>query len=71
MAVMGLISLPGILTGQIIGGSAPDVAIRYQIMMMVVIMSTSIISLLLNLVWSTRFSIDKLGRFCKNAGDCR
>lgn len=71
MAVMGLISLPGILTGQIIGGSAPNVAIRYQIMMMVVIMSTSIISLLLNLVWSTRFTIDKLGRFCKTAGVCR
>ncbi|MDD2420345.1 MAG: ABC transporter permease [Bacteroidia bacterium] len=70
MAVTGLIALPGILTGQIIGGSAPDVAIRYQIMIMVIIVSTSMIALLLNLTWSSRFTLDSLGRFCKNSGDC-
>jgi putative ABC transport system permease protein len=70
MAVTGLIALPGILTGQIIGGSAPDVAIRYQIMIMVIIVSTSMIALLLNLTWSSRFTLDSLGRFCKNSGNC-
>ena len=32
MAVMGLVSLPGTMIGQILGGSSPDVAIKYQIM---------------------------------------
>ena len=33
MAVMGLVSLPGMMTGQILGGSNPLVAIKYQIML--------------------------------------
>ena len=34
MSVIGLISLPGMMTGQILGGSSPVVAIKYQIMIM-------------------------------------
>lgn len=63
IAVMGLISLPGTLSGQIMGGSAPDIAIRYQIMIMVIIMSSTIISLLLGLQWSIRRMLDGYGRF--------
>lgn len=63
MAVMGLISLPGTLTGQIMGGSSPDVAIRYQIMIMIIIMTSSIISLLLSLHWSVKYTLDEYGRF--------
>lgn len=53
MAVMGLISLPGTMTGQIIGGSDPSVAIKYQIMIMVVIFSSSLVSVMLSL-WFIR-----------------
>lgn len=52
MAVMGLISLPGTMTGQIIGGSSPEVAIKYQIMIMIVIFAASLISVLLSLYFS-------------------
>ena len=34
MAVAGLVSLPGMMTGQILGGSPPETAVRYQILIM-------------------------------------
>jgi len=53
MTVMGLVALPGTMTGQILGGSSPSVAIKYQIMMMISIFSSSLISVLVTL-WITR-----------------
>jgi putative ABC transport system permease protein len=66
MAVMGLISLPGTLIGQIIGGSAPNVAIRYQIMIMVIIMASAIISLWLSMKWSVQFTLNEFGNIKKD-----
>jgi len=37
MATMGLVSLPGMMTGQMLGGSLPMTAISYQIIIMVAI----------------------------------
>lgn len=37
MAVIGLISIPGMMTGQVLGGSPPEVAARYQILIMYLI----------------------------------
>lgn len=37
---MGIISLPGMMTGQILGGVSPLIAIRYQISIMTAIMSS-------------------------------
>lgn len=59
MAVMGLIALPGTMTGQILGGSSPDVAIKYQIMLMIAIFSSSIISVLITLYFVNRKIFDK------------
>ncbi len=43
MMVVGIVSLPGMMTGQILGGSAPLVAIKYQILIMYMIaFSTSV-----------------------------
>ncbi|MGL5786569.1 MAG: ABC transporter permease [Bacteroidales bacterium] len=53
MAVMGLVALPGTMTGQILGGSSPTVAIKYQIMIMISIFASSLISVLITL-WVTR-----------------
>lgn len=50
MAIMGLISLPGTMTGQILGGSSPDIAIKYQIMLMLSIFTSSFISVLISLL---------------------
>lgn len=61
MAVMGLIALPGTMTGQILGGSSPTLAIRYQIMIMITIFASSLISVLLTLWATTRKAFDKYG----------
>ncbi len=37
MAVAGLVSLPGMMTGQIIAGSPPGEAVKYQILIMFLI----------------------------------
>ena len=39
MMVMGIVSLPGMMTGQILAGVSPGEAVRYQIMMIFVIAS--------------------------------
>jgi len=46
MAAAGIVSLPGMMTGQILGGASPDVAIRYQIFIMLLIATATIISVL-------------------------
>ncbi len=39
IASMGVVSLPGMMTGQILGGASPLVAIKYQMMIMIAIFS--------------------------------
>jgi len=41
MSVVGIVSLPGMMTGQVLAGQAPDQAIRYQIVIMFLISSAS------------------------------
>ena len=57
-AIMGLISLPGMMTGQILGGSDPGVAVKYQIMLMITIFSSSILNVVLTIFLSNRFAFD-------------
>jgi putative ABC transport system permease protein len=48
MMVVGLVSLPGMMTGQILGGSPPLVAIKYQVLVMYMIaFSTTITAFVL------------------------
>lgn len=62
MAVMGIVSLPGTLTGQILGGSAPGIAIKYQIMIIIITFSASMLSLAITLYLADRRSFDTNGR---------
>jgi len=57
-AVMGLISLPGMMTGQILGGSDPSVAVKYQIMLIITIFSSAIMNVVLTIILSNRFAFD-------------
>ena len=61
MAVMGLVALPGTMIGQILGGSTPDVAIKYQMMIIVITNSASMLSLMTTLNLSKRVTFDKMG----------
>lgn len=46
MMVMGIVSLPGMMTGQILAGAAPIDAVRYQIVIMFMIASAAVLSAL-------------------------
>jgi putative ABC transport system permease protein len=65
MAVIGLISIPGMMTGQILGGSSPLLAIKYQIVTMISIFfaQSSVVVLTLNL--TNRFIFDEMGNLRK------
>lgn len=41
MAVMGVVSLPGMMTGQILAGASPMTAVRYQIVIVFVLAASS------------------------------
>ena len=58
---MGLVSLPGTMIGQILGGSSPDVAIKYQMMIIVITFVASMFSLLITLYLADRRSFDVSG----------
>lgn len=49
MATMGLVSLPGMMTGQILGGSEPGLAVKYQIAIMICIFTSTTIASIINL----------------------
>jgi putative ABC transport system permease protein len=49
MATMGLVSLPGMMTGQILGGSEPWLAVKYQIAIMISIFTSTTLASIINL----------------------
>lgn len=61
MSVIGLISLPGMMTGQILGGASPTTAIKYQIMIMIAIFVGCTLSLTLSLWFANLKMFDKYG----------
>lgn len=66
MATMGIVSLPGMMTGQILGGSVPLVAIKYQIAIMIAIITTTVLSIALSLLFTVKSSFNKAGKLDKS-----
>ncbi len=62
IAVMGLVALPGTMIGQILGGSSPNVAIKYQMMIMVITFTASMLSLMITISLASRKSFDAFGK---------
>lgn len=60
-ATIGIVSLPGMMTGQILGGSSPATAIKYQIAIMIAIYVAGMISVLLALLLSTKKCFNQYG----------
>lgn len=63
MAVIGLISLPGIMTGQILGGSPPALAIKYQILLMLSVFVLATLSVFLSIILANFFVFDEYHNF--------
>ena len=62
MAVTGLVALPGTMIGQILGGSSPNVSIKYQIMIIVITTASSMLSIMITIYLASRKSFDDYGR---------
>lgn len=58
MATMGIVSLPGMMTGQILGGALPVTAIKYQIGIMICIFTSMVIAALVNIQLSLSIAFD-------------
>lgn len=61
MAVLGIVSFPGTMIGQILGGSMPEVAIKYQLMISVITVVASMLSLVITISLSARRTFDAFG----------
>jgi len=59
MATLGLVSLPGMMTGQILGGASPITAIKYQIAIMIAIFTAITLSTVINLLIGLRVSFNE------------
>lgn len=62
MAVMGIVALPGTMIGQILGGVAPGVAVRYQMMICVITFVAAMGAMAVTLYMADKKSFDAYGR---------
>ena len=67
MSIIGLIALPGMMTGQILGGSNPNEAIKYQIMLMLAIFVSNVLAVFISIRMSNLFVFDKYGNLKEGA----
>lgn len=63
MAVLGLIAMPGTMTGQILGGSSPETAIKYQIMLMLSIFIACMITVVITIHIANYYLFDEYDDF--------
>jgi putative ABC transport system permease protein len=61
MATIGLVALPGMMTGVILGGTDPATAIKYQIAIMLSIFSGTAITVFTAILWTLKNSFNAWG----------
>jgi len=61
MATTGIVTLPGMMTGQILGGVTPIIAIKYQLLILIAIFVMLSISLSLTLLLCLRYMLARNG----------
>ncbi|KXF81882.1 ABC transporter permease [Enterovibrio coralii] len=62
MSTLGIVALPGMMTGQILGGTSPLLAVKYQLVIMVAIFISVTLSVSTTLWLSSRAIIDDYGQ---------
>jgi putative ABC transport system permease protein len=68
MVGMGIVSLPGMMTGQILSGTLPTTAILYQISIMVAICTVVCLSVFGSLHFGYRTLYNRRSQFCREGG---
>ncbi|WP_135605170.1 ABC transporter permease [Methanococcoides sp. NM1] len=61
MSTIGIVALPGMMTGQIIAGSSPILAIKYQMAIMVGIYVSTVMTVAIGIFMTIRSSFDDYG----------
>ena len=61
MATMGIVALPGMMTGVILGGASPGIAIKYQIVIMIAIVVSTVTSVVLTILLTARVCLNRYG----------
>ncbi len=64
MAAAGVVSLPGMMTGQILGGTPPVEAVKYQILIMFLIAAGTGFGVICSVWMTSRHLFDKRHRLC-------
>ncbi|GAA4650019.1 ABC transporter permease [Kistimonas scapharcae] len=65
-ATLGIVYLPGMMTGQILGGTDPITAVAYQVMIMAGIAISTVVSTVLILILSLKAGFDGFGLLNQN-----
>ncbi len=71
MAATGLVTLPGMMTGQVLGGASPMVAIKYQLIIMIAIFVTLTLSVVITLELALHRCLDRNGQVKINTLDTK
>ncbi|MCK5145433.1 ABC transporter permease [bacterium] len=66
MATMGIVWLPGMMTGQMLGGASPMTAIKYQVVIMLAIFVLACSTIIISIFLTMRKSFDGYGRLREN-----
>jgi len=61
MATMGIVALPGMMTGVILGGADPETAIKYQIVIVLGIVVSTMTSVVSTILLSLKMCFDQYG----------
>ena len=61
MATLGLVFLPGMMTGQILGGTDPQIAVKYQLAIMIAIFNAIVVTVIVTLRSSLVVAFDDYG----------
>ena len=62
MTTLGIVSLPGMMTGQILGGTEPLLAVKYQLVIMVAIFISATLSVTTTLTVASRSAFNRYGQ---------
>ncbi|KAF1077260.1 ABC transporter permease [Methanogenium sp. MK-MG] len=66
VAVMGIVFLPGLMTGQLIAGLSPMTAITYQIALMLTIYTATTVCVTIAIILTSYISFDEFGMLKKD-----
>ncbi len=62
MTTLGIVSLPGMMTGQILGGTEPLLAVKYQLVIMVAIFLAAVFSVATTLSLVNKYAFNRYGQ---------